>query len=535
MQIKSAAFGNLHEAFIEERLKNCVNIIYSDDNNKGKTLLVQAILYALGNSPVFPSGFDKDNYYFYTKIDIKNMEYEFLRKGDSVIVKTKGDWLAFDSISELKYYIHKNLFSLPVIKKNGEDKVVDLELFYQLFSIGQDKRDTSKIQNSGYYNKSDFMSMLRGLEGLQGSLEADLSVEQIKKTIDDKKKLMKLLRRKMELVKKNPDVANYASKYADREDVRKHEKSLIGIHQKISKYKKSRSREINRRLKLQNLISELNSLNQTISMGKIICSECGSEKIIYSNGSLNFEISNSHVKKKVLESIRLQISLKLDIEDELTRNINREQDYLLKELGEVTPEVRNILIFSKEIVSEEQYSSNLLKLDAELISLKEELSLCTKNDSESKNKYKEMVELILSEMNRLYQIVDPSGKQVFEALFSKSGVNYSGSEEQEFYFCKLLALNNYFKHDFPIIMDSFRSGELSTDKEQIMIKLYKSTNKQVILTSTLKSEEYAELKYSSIDDINAIDYSQHQNSQVLQASFAGKFKVLLEGFGIAIG
>lgn len=39
MLIKKIAFGNLEEAFIEKRLTDGVNIIYSDENNKGKTLL----------------------------------------------------------------------------------------------------------------------------------------------------------------------------------------------------------------------------------------------------------------------------------------------------------------------------------------------------------------------------------------------------------------------------------------------------------------------------------------------------------------
>ena len=54
MLIKKIAFGNLEEAFIEERLTDGVNIIYSDENNKGKTLLFQAFMYSIGNTPIFP-------------------------------------------------------------------------------------------------------------------------------------------------------------------------------------------------------------------------------------------------------------------------------------------------------------------------------------------------------------------------------------------------------------------------------------------------------------------------------------------------
>ncbi|HEN3015781.1 TPA: hypothetical protein U4V48_002044, partial [Streptococcus agalactiae] len=53
MLIKKIAFGNLEEAFIEKRLTDGVNIIYSDENNKGKTLLFQAFMYSIGNTPIF--------------------------------------------------------------------------------------------------------------------------------------------------------------------------------------------------------------------------------------------------------------------------------------------------------------------------------------------------------------------------------------------------------------------------------------------------------------------------------------------------
>lgn len=58
MKIKKFAFGDKDTAFIEDRFGDLVNIIFSDDNNKGKTLVLQGIMYALGNDPIFPAGFD---------------------------------------------------------------------------------------------------------------------------------------------------------------------------------------------------------------------------------------------------------------------------------------------------------------------------------------------------------------------------------------------------------------------------------------------------------------------------------------------
>lgn len=51
MIIKKIAVGNLEEAFIEDSLSKDFNIISSDDNNKGKTIIIQSLMYALGNDP----------------------------------------------------------------------------------------------------------------------------------------------------------------------------------------------------------------------------------------------------------------------------------------------------------------------------------------------------------------------------------------------------------------------------------------------------------------------------------------------------
>ncbi len=53
-----------------------------------------------------------------------------------------------------------------------------------------------------------------------------------------------------------------------------------------------------------------------------------------------------------------------------------------------------------------------------------------------------------------------------------------------------MALNNILSHNFPLIIDSFREGELSSSKEILMLDEFIKLNKQVILTSTLKDEEY---------------------------------------------
>lgn len=56
MKIRKVAVGNAAEAFIEGNFTNGVNIISSDDNNKGKTIVIQSMMYALGNEPITMHG-----------------------------------------------------------------------------------------------------------------------------------------------------------------------------------------------------------------------------------------------------------------------------------------------------------------------------------------------------------------------------------------------------------------------------------------------------------------------------------------------
>lgn len=107
-------------------------------------------------------------------------------------------------------------------------------------------------------------------------------------------------------------------------------------------------------------------------------------------------------------------------------------------------------------------------------------------------------------MNELYKEVDPAGTIAFNDLFSKKNSVYSGCEETEFYLAKLYALAKGLDHSYPIIMDYFRDGELSSVKEESVIQTFGELNNQKNFTATLKSEEMG--KYKSLNEINGIDY-----------------------------
>ncbi len=301
MIIKISAFGNFEEAFIERRFENKTNIIFSNDNNRGKTLLLQGLMHSIGYDSIFPSGFNYKNYYFYSKFEFNQREFQTLRKGNSILLLENENLNVFNSISEFKYFFDKNIFTLPRIEKNGSIRPVDLSMFYELFFLGQDGRNTSNLIVKGRNNKQDFKSMIYSMFGISITSEHKYDIEELK----EKKKAIiqkiKTEQKKIAILKKNPEIATFISSTANNIEFKNTANHLSELHRNISELKKQRNREENRKIKLEHLTTELNSLNRSLKDGKVKCSECGSNKIVFANQDFEFDMSNNVVRSRILK------------------------------------------------------------------------------------------------------------------------------------------------------------------------------------------------------------------------------------------
>lgn len=180
MIIKSIFIGNAVEAFIEDKFSEEFNILYSDDNNKGKTIVIQSILYCMGNNPVFPSSFDYEEYYFILTLESDGEFFDICRRKSNFVIKKAQEIYVFDNISEFKNYWNKNIHELPMIVKDSRERLADLELLIQAFFTGQDKKVTHDILNSGWLKKADFYNMLYSMYGIDNSFDANQSIEELK-------------------------------------------------------------------------------------------------------------------------------------------------------------------------------------------------------------------------------------------------------------------------------------------------------------------------------------------------------------------
>lgn len=198
MIIKKIAVGNSHEAYIESRLTEELNVISSDDNNKGKTIMIQSLMYCLGSEPVFPSSFKFGEYYYIIEFEFNGTTYIISRKKDTFVLYVERSILIFDNVSELKRYWTKNISPFPEIVKSGVPRIVDPDLFNQIFFVGQDKKDSSNISNKGFYTKKDFYNVIYSFAGLGektlSSEEISLEKAKLKRLKEEKKVLLKKIK-----------------------------------------------------------------------------------------------------------------------------------------------------------------------------------------------------------------------------------------------------------------------------------------------------------------------------------------------------
>jgi len=532
MIIQKVAIGNNEDAFIEDRFQNTVNIIYSNDNNKGKTIVFQGIMYALGNTPIFPSQFNYKDYFFYLKISHNQIEFEFLRKKNSIVVKEANNITVFDSISDFKIFFKDRVYDLPKIIKDNILHIADLSMFYQLFFLPQDKRNTSNVINCAPYNKRDFMNMLKTIINRE-YLDIDSNDDsKLKDRIKEIKKEISILDKRIQFSKKNPNIAKQVLQYANDKELKEKSKLFQEKNKEVADLSNKRNREINRIYKLEVLLNELGSLNRHIEVGKIKCADCGSTNIVYTNGDFTFDISNDSVKKQIISSITKQIQSKKELVNEYSLQINSFQGELQMLLIDLPPEVGDIIINRSEILNDQDNDKKIKHLSDELDLLQEKQKVVAETRDEIIDVVNEKIESIIDLMKRIYMRIAELKNIEIVDLFTLNEENYSGSEGQMFYFAKLVSISKILDFNFPVIIDCFREGEISSKKEDIMLSELHSLNKQIILSATLKDQEYSKQKYAPYKYVNSIDYSEMRSYKILKPELVNEFQTILATFGM---
>jgi len=535
MIIKKIAVGNAEESFVEDSLSKGFNIISSDDNNKGKTIIVQSLMYALGNDPTFPSSFSYKNYYHFVEFEVDTITYCICRRNEGFVLKTPSVLMLFDNVSELKRYWTKNIYILPQIHKNEMLRIVDPVLFLQLFFIGQDKKATYNISNVGYYNKTDFINLLFNLFGLGSS---HLSVEDVmitKKQISQLKEERTNLLKQHKILKSTKTAVNYLSAISDKTSFNEKIQQLDKISAKIAELRKERNIAATRKVRWETTIKELRSLNRTIDCGELHCMECNSTNISFSTAkksSYTFDVSTVAMRNVIITSISEKISSYDEEIEKITSLIGNEQGYLQELMSDDNISLESIVAYKNQIFDSSDSEFKIKEIDSKLETLNNSIHSNEIRTKEQKEQQEKLIDVIVSKMIEIYITVDPNSNSTIDGIFTKRDQVFSGSEATVFHLAKLYALQINTNHNFPIVVDSFRAEDLSTSKEKIIIDLYKKIENQKIFTTTLKTEELG--KYDNLSYINSIDYKEHIPSKMLNASYNLKFRKLLSNLLIEL-
>lgn len=505
MIIRAVYIGNSEEAYINKEFKEGLNIISSDDNNKGKTIVIQAIMYCLGNIPAFPSAFDYENYYFILYIEQDDKLIKICRKNKNFVIRKDEEYTVFDNTAEFKRYWNKNIQKLPIIKKENIYKIVDPELLVQIFFVGQDKKVTYDIVNKGFYKKEDFYKLIYSMAGINGDAAPIEDIEKAKKKIKELKNERDILLKENKILKKNLAL-EFLSSTNDRAALEGMLKEVERIKNKLVNLKKERSNAVSRRTKNEIALKELRSLNRTMKTGQISCMDCGSTHIAYesADSEFSFDISTSKMRTQILNSVQE----KIDIYNE------------------------EILVIRQEMEGARNADDRIKEIDTEVQELSGQLEMKSAISEDIEKKIKNLLNGIINTMNGFYSKVDSAGTEPYADIFTTRDKIYSGSEATEFHLARMYAFGKILKHDYPIIVDSFRAEDLSTERENKVLNEFKELDNQIIFTTTLKAEEGE--KYAFDSSLNNISFSGHVTNKMLSNAYVDEFRKVAEEMLITI-
>lgn len=530
--IKAVYVGNSSEAFIEKRFGPGINVIFSTDNHVGKTIAMQSLMFALGCSDGFPPSFPGQEYFHIVDFEADGIPYSILRQKDAFSILSNGTLRYLEGEGELRDFWNEEIGELPCIVKKDRSHMVYLSLFNQLFFVPQSDRSSSSLLNQGFYKKDDFFSMISSMKGLVDHQADRSKIAELKERREaittEKKRLLKQINK----YDSNDAALAVVSSTADGQQMQKTMQAIDELQQNIGTLQRNRNREYARKKQLDELITELRSLNRSLDTGSLICLGCGSELIGFraAKSRMVLDVTTPEMRNSIERSIWEKSETCQNEIRQLNKDILHAQSKLNSLLDERKINFRDVMIYQDDAADLNELDREYRKLESELNEIEEELSIAEVSDKELQEKRGQLREQITASMNAVHRYFDEEELNPYEDFMTKNGKPFKGSEETEYFLARCYALAVTLNHKYPIIIDSFRAEDLSTHREDGILEAYKLLANQVILTTTIKAEEFG--KYSIDSSINPIDYSNFETRHLLQEGYAADMQAKLAEFGV---
>ena len=534
IRVKTVYIGNESESYIQDGFTDGLNIITSEDNHVGKTIVMQSIMFALGADAMFPSSFKYKQYLFIVDLEIDGQEISVLRNKDYFVIKDGNVITPLEGKGSFDRYWSENIAQLPSIIKGGAAVNVSLSLYTQMAFVPQAGRTTAKTLGS-YFNKDDFTEMVFALRGLSSRQMDSKTEKALKRKRDELRTREKELNKQAAALRKVGTSLSLVSPTADREETKRFLAELDEIKNELTGLKKRRNHAYTRMRKNQSVLEELRSLNRETRVGSVICMNCGSEAIGYKlpGSDFVFDITTDEMRSQILRTVQERIDAYATEVDELDHEIRTVQRRF------------NSLANTREITLEDIYVAredygDLESIDSQLASIRDEIEDINERLQEAKRVGKELSEAraaykesLLDMMNSIRRNLndDPNAAE-YDDLFTSANSQYMGSEATEFFLARAYSLAVHVGHGLPILIDSFRAEELSTSREERALPFFIDLPNQVIFSATLKGQEAG--KYKDATDINNIDYAGYIVNKLLSDADNASFLAKVESFGIKL-
>lgn len=538
IKIKAVYIGNGAESYIEDRLTDGINIIYSLDNNRGKTILMQGAMYALGAIPTFPERFPYREYIYIVDLDVDGKEVSVLRSRNAFAVKTPDGLNAFENEKDYSRYWSDNFRSLPSIVKDGRLTSAGLQLYTQMAFIGQDDISSAKV-TAGQFNKSDFTEMLYAIAGLDRR-ELDSAEEAtLKRRKDELKGQIKSLTKEASALKTRGTALSAISVTTDTRDIQEFLKELDSARVEVTDLRKARGRYLARLTKNQIVLDELNSLRRDVKAGKLVCLTCGSSSVGYrmADSDVIFDVTSPDMRTQIIDTLQERIDkIKADLEA-LERDLRKAQNRLSSLLSQNDEfSLADVVACKDDYLSEREIDGKIQDAQRELDDVKDKLEADRLLTSEVANQRKEFMDSLLSKMNLARRTISGNTQESpYESLFSTKANVFSGSDSTIYFAARTYAIASEINHGMPIMIDSFRADDLSSDREDRLLDLFGKLTNQIVLTTTIKREESAgpdASKYEMDQRVHPIDYSSHELNKIMSAAYNERFAEKAADFGL---
>ena len=263
------------------------------------------------------------------------------------------------------------------------------------------------------------------------------------------------------------------------------------------------------------------------------CKNCNEKIIVYkASNDIVFDVSTAQMRNEILKNLKTRNSEYtnevLEIEEKITTLQNQVQELLNKEEMKSV----NLILFRDDLIKDLEYDKQLLNLSNDLEQKKIVFDDYVNKIEKNTKEQKKCEEELKAEMSKYYQRFENSDTSEINEIFTKASETYSGSENTIFFVSRLLAILKVSNHFYPLLIDGFREGEVSTSIEKEMMDTFKNIGNQIILTATFKEEEYH--KYDSDELINKIDYSNVPSKKLLQIEYVGELRTILNSFAIKL-